>query len=491
MSFKDTIKSPNERAVYKSTSKELFDKVKQEALKENPQNIKLINEGKTIGILTIKKNEEIVNKRIYAISMVVDNDDKTFIFDEEGEPIAVIHNKNEKTIEEAERTQFDHETLIRTMNNVNSSQNDNEGRHIADKQEKLIPEKQKPQQKKEALEDSKNGVIEESNKITNLVDKGVSINKEAAIIDIYRTIYNGRRLRDVLSINEKLKDKVPTNIGIDNLNYLGIVNTADLPENGNKRDSDITCVIMDDPINPKNMIELDSSILKPREKLSKQENRKADKTSNYFKDDGRDTAAQENTRARQIATFEIVGAGANISQSKDLMTLEVRYNSKYIEEGKSQKDDAHNIEFYLGVQRRAQTENEQKHGYRTQAVKIEAYDEVRSVREIFQRRAFENQTGKDTFQPHKINTLAVEKIIHERKSKEEIDKCFTEKNLRFQIMTLLMRHKELSNEEIADIVVDIIDERIRFKSEENGEKSKDDGQKAIWDSNPRIIRGKR
>lgn len=379
------IKEENERAVYKSTLEEIIEKINENLRMKNPQNEIVVKEGKSIGILTFNKNNESKTKKLYAITMVIDGNQYDYIYDETGDNIARISANNDVFTDDD--IQLDHEKLIKNMELSKGFQNDNQGRHIADKQEKVITAEEKKEQKND---------IDNNKTLTNLLDMDISVDSSAAIIDLYRTIYNGRRLRDLLGIDEKLRDRMPQGANIEHMNFLGVVNSANLTaKDGKSRTSTVTCVIMDDPRNPKHMVELDESILKARDDLSKQENITADQTSQHLGDAEIKKGTSTTTNTRQISTFEVPDAGASISQPNDLITLEVRQNSKYIDESKSQRNDAHNVEFYLGIQDKSKSENDQKHGRYTQSVKLEAYDETARIEETDMRDAFRNDYGVD------------------------------------------------------------------------------------------------
>ncbi len=377
------IKEENERAVFKKTLEEIIEKINENIRMKNPQNEIVVKEGKSIGILTFDKNNESKTKKLYAITMVIDGNQYDYIYDETGDNIARISANNDVFTDDD--IQLDHEKLIKNMELSKGFQNDNQGRHIADKQEKVITAEEKKEQKND---------IDNNKTLTNLLDMDISVDSSAAIIDLYRTIYNGRRLRDLLGIDEKLRDRMPQGANIEHMNFLGVVNSANLTaKDGKSRKSTVTCVIMDDPRNPKHMVELDESILKARDDLSKQENITADQTSERLGDGGRKPGTTTTTNTKQISTFEIPGGGASVGQPDDLLTLEIRQNPKFIDESTSQRNDAHNIEMSLGVQNISKSENELQHGLRTQSIKLEAYDEVNRVEEFEQRRDFSNHTG--------------------------------------------------------------------------------------------------
>lgn len=374
-------KEENERVAYKNTLEEIYEKIKQRLSKNSPENEVVLKGGKSIGILTFKKEQESKTKKLYSISMVVDGKNIDYIYDEDGDNIARVRNNNEVYADDDIQLEQD-----RLITNMNFSQNDNQGRHIADRAETIIM----------SDEEKQNSDIANKNQLPNLIDSQVKIGSSAAIIDLYRTIYNGRRLRDMLAIESKLKGRVPAGVDINNLIYLSVVDSASLTaKDGNKRESDITCVIMDDPRNPKYMVELDESILKPRANLSKLENIAADKTSEHLGDGEEKKGTSTTTNTRQIATFEIPEAGANIGQTNDMITLEIRQNSKYIDTSTSQRNDAHNIELYIGIQDKSKSENEQQHGLNTQAIKLESYDETARIEEKEMQDAFRNFFGPD------------------------------------------------------------------------------------------------
>lgn len=377
------VKEEKERAIYKSTLEEIVSRINENLKSKHIPNEIVVKEGRSIGILTFNKNQEAKSKKLYAITMVIDGKQFDYIYDETGDNIArVVANKDVFTDDDI---QFDREKLLRNMELSQDIQNDNQGRHIADKQEKVISAEEK-QHKKNDIENNKT--------LNNLMDMDISVDSSAAIIDLYRTIYNGRRLRDLLGIDEKLIDRMPQGANIEHMNYLGVVNSANLTaKDGKSRNSTVTCVIMDDPRNPKHMVELDESILKPREDLSRQENITADKSSERLGDGGRRTGTTTTANTKQISTFEIPGGGASVGQPDDLLTLEIRQNPKYIDESTSQRNDAHNIEMSLGVQNISKTENELQHGLNTQSIKLEAYDEVKRIEEIEQQRDFANHYG--------------------------------------------------------------------------------------------------
>ena len=396
-------KEENERVVYKSTLEEIVEKMLQKLSKKNPENIVIPKSGKSIGILTFKKNQEIKTKKLYLISMVVDGKDVDYIYDEDGDNIARVRGNNDVYLDDD--IQLEQEKLIE---NMNFYQNDNEGRDIADRTETIVI----------SDEGKQNSDIVNSNKLPNLIDSEVKIDRSIAIIDLYRTIYNGRRLRDMFGIISKLKDRIPAGADINNLIYLSVVDSKELSSrDGKERNSDVTCVIMDDPRNPKYMVELDETILKPRENLSKQENITADKTSERLGDGERKSGATTTTNTRQITTFDIPGAEGEIGQTNDLLTLEIRKNSKYIDESTTQRNDAHNTEIYLGVQDKSKTENEQQHGLNTQSIKLEAYDETKNINEIEQQNDFANYYGEsdehmysyDRYIENVFKTIAEEK----------------------------------------------------------------------------------
>ena len=389
------IKEENERAIYKSTLEEIIEKLNERLSKKNLQNIVILKEGKSIGLFTFNKDNEKRTKKLYSITMVIDGNEWDYIYDETGDRIARVNTNGEVIPDDDIRFERDGEgeedANNRFRENMRLSQpfqNDNQGRHIADRKEQInLSAEEKEQQKSN---------IEGKNNLTNLIDIDVEVDSSAAIIDLYRTIYNGRRLRDMLAIDQKLKDRLPEGINIEHLNFMGVVNSDQLTaKDGKQREADATCVIMDDPRNPKQMIELDTSILKPRANLSKQENMTSDKTSQHLGDAEIKKDATATTNTRQISTFEIPDAGENISQPNDMITLEIRQNSKYIDESTSQRNNAHNIEFYIGIQDKSKSENEQKHGLKTQSIKIEAYDETNRVEEFEMQRAFRNDYGVD------------------------------------------------------------------------------------------------
>ena len=376
-------KEENERAVYKSTLEEIIEKLNQRINRENPNNKIVIKGGDSIGILEFNKGEEKKAKKLYCISMTIDDGkDIKYIYDETGDNIARVTANNDVFTDDD--IQLDREKLLRNMDGI---QNDNQGRHIADKQEKVISVEEKQQQKND---------IENNKILNNLVNMDISVDSSAAIIDLYRTIYNGRRLKDLLGIDEKLINRMPQGANIEHMNYLGIVNSDNLTaKDGKSRNSTVTCVIMDDPRNPKHMVELDESILKARDNLSKQENITADQTSQHLGDAEIKKGASTTTNTRQISTFEVPDAGGRISQPNDLITLEIRQNPKYIDESTSQRNDAHNVEFYLGIQDKSKSENDQKHGRYTQSVKLEAYDETARIEEFNMREEFRTDRGVD------------------------------------------------------------------------------------------------
>lgn len=384
-------KEENERAVYKSTLEEIVEKILYNINKKNLQNKIVVKEGKSIGILTFKKAEQYKTRKLYAITMVVDGNIADYIYDEDGDNIAwvdatgnVITDSDIKIESDKLDEEEGRDIMVKQLNHSSGFQNDNQGRHITDKEEKIVSEHEMKQKKYD---------IEDKTQLTNWIDFNVSIDKDIAIIDLYRTIYNGRRLRDVLSL-EKLKDRVPNGANLEHLNFLTVVNSTELTaKDGKLRESTVTCVIMDDPRNPKQMVELDTSILKPRADLSKQENMTADKTSEILGDGEIKKGATTTTNSRQITTFEI--PDAEIGQSNDLITLAVRKNSNYIDKSTSQRNDAHNIEFYLGVQDKNKDENEQIHGKGTHSIKLEAFDETANIKEIEMQEKFRNFYGPD------------------------------------------------------------------------------------------------
>ena len=374
-------KEENERAVYKSTLEGIIEKILQKLSENNLENRVIPKSGKSIGILTFKKKEETKNKKLYSISMVVDGKDVDYIYDEDGDNIARVRGNNDVYLDDD--IQLEQEKLIA---NMNFYQNDNEGRDIADRNETIVISDEGKQNRDRA----------NSNKLPNLIDSGVKKDSSIAIIDLYRTIYNGRRLRDMFGIISKLKDRIPAGADINNLIYLSVVDSKELSSrDGKERNSDVTCVIMDDPRNPKYMVELDETILKPRENLSKQENITADKTSEHLGDGEIKSRATTTTNTRQITTFDIPGAEGEIGQTNDLLTLEIRKNSKYIDESTTQRNDAHNTEIYLGVQDRSKTENEQQHGLNTKSIKLEAYDETARIEEFNMREEIRTDHGVD------------------------------------------------------------------------------------------------
>ena len=420
------VKGEKERAIYKSTLEEIVERINENLKSKHIQNEIVVKEGRSIGILTFNKNQEAKSKKLYAITMVIDGKQFDYIYDETGDNIARVGANNEVFTDDD--IQLDKDRLIENMNLSKGFQNDNQGRHIADRSERIILSED---EKKQQFMD-----YEDRIELPNLVDREVVLDSSAAIIDLYRTIYNGRRLRDMLGIDQKLKDRLPNGANIEHLNFLTVINSDQLTAKDMKRrESDTTCVIMDDPRNPKYMIELDTSILKPREDLSKQENITADQTSEHLGDGEIKKGTSTTTNTRQISTFEIPDAGASISQPNDLITLEIRQNPNYIDESKSQKNNAHNIEFYIGIQDKSKTENEQKHGLNTKSIKLEAYDETNRIEEFEMQQAFRTDYGVDDElvnlktvngmgrnQERDANELNKQMKLEGEKHKETIDK---------------------------------------------------------------------
>ena len=214
------IKEENERAVFKKTLEEIIEKINENIRKTNPQHEIIVNDGKSIGILTFNKQKEAQKKELFSISMTIDGKNAYYVYDDTGDNIAVVEPRERKvTVEVDDDIEIDQNELVERMNLPRGFQNDNQGRHIADKQEKVITAEEKQEQKND---------IDNNKTLTNLLDMDISVDSSAAIIDLYRTIYNGRRLRDLLGIDEKLRDRMPQGANIEHMNFLGVVNSANL-----------------------------------------------------------------------------------------------------------------------------------------------------------------------------------------------------------------------------------------------------------------------
>lgn len=401
------VKEENVRDVYRSTLEQIIEKIIRQKEKYFPNANIQIKEGRSIGVFTYKRKGNLKTQKLYSITMVAEGSMFTFLFGEDGDRIAKVEEREEQeeengrrtvaqkvTIEPDDNIELDERMLKETMSLSKDFQNDNQGRYITDRNERIIlSDGEKREQKMN---------IEGKTELPNLAEINVKINSSVAIIDLYRTIYNGRRLSDVLGIDQELKDRLPNGINIEHLNFLTVVNSDQLTaKDGKKRESDVTCVIMDDPRNPKQMIELDSSILEPMDNISNSDKVEADKDSQILGDGKIKKRAETTTRMRNITTFKIKRGAKEISQPDDELTLDIRYNPKTIDESTSQRNDATDIEIYLGrlpanasqhSQKFKKDQNDNDNNF-YQLVKLEDYKEVRAIDEISMQYLFRNDFG--------------------------------------------------------------------------------------------------
>lgn len=401
------VKEENVRDRYNSTLDEIYQKIKIRLRKDSLEKKVVIKGGRPIGYLAFIKGREKVIRRCYAVSMVVDKTEVEYIYDEKGDRISIVWELGDNIfVSNDSDIKLEREILLNSIRPYQDTENDNQGRHISNEQERMMSS-DKSVLKNNDIEnneiDSNASMYESDGNIPiNWATNGITLKESAATVNL-RNRYNGRAIKDLFNFPDNLKNKLPAGVSLSDLNHIGLVDSSALTEkDGKKRETELTFVVVDDVKNPKYMVELD--YLKPQEKLSKQEDIMADKTSIRYGDGETQKGASTTTDVRSVFTVEIPNAGRNIGQTNDYITLEVRYNPNYIDTSTSQKNDANNIEIHLGVQDISKSQYIQQHRQNKVSFKLEGDNEnYNKIEQFYQRREFENFEGPDDEYKYSVN----------------------------------------------------------------------------------------